>query len=340
MSEFNYFEEYNDYNNYPRNNEPIYPQFYDPYLEPNEYEKEKIKNRIEKIQQQNYYRELLDKQIEMQKEIKKQENENEQNINNYSNILNNNNKRLPSPFIINAGSEIIYGNNNINRGIPFENSKKNKMEEYRNELRMQIEENKKRREQEKELERLYDLKLEMDCQKYYEMKNRQEQRNYNYISNTDLDPNNTFFPIEPNFDFNNRQNNNLFNNNIEESNINIENSRTIEENEDNEINEENEYTEINEENEYTEINEENEVNEINESNQDINTLINKLPRNTLKDVNKLSNKECVICMDNYVKGDKIISLPCIHMFHENCIKSWLIKERKCPICKFKVEINE
>ena len=35
-------------------------------------------------------------------------------------------------------------------------------------------------------------------------------------------------------------------------------------------------------------------------------------------------------------GDKAIILPCIHLFHTECIKNWLKTQNTCPICKFKL----
>lgn len=52
------------------------------------------------------------------------------------------------------------------------------------------------------------------------------------------------------------------------------------------------------------------------------------------------NKEahtCVICMDTYMKGDKINGLPnCSHYFHANCINAWLVGSNNCPVCRSQV----
>jgi hypothetical protein len=50
-----------------------------------------------------------------------------------------------------------------------------------------------------------------------------------------------------------------------------------------------------------------------------------------------TNKECLICLDNFVENDEIIKIKCNHIFHTNCIKQWLCKEsNKCPICRIEV----
>ena len=50
-------------------------------------------------------------------------------------------------------------------------------------------------------------------------------------------------------------------------------------------------------------------------------------------LSKLDNKQCLICLDNYIKGEKISYLPCFHFFHSLCIKSWIKRSDKCPLCK-------
>ncbi|KAH7127089.1 RING-9 protein [Dendryphion nanum] len=46
-------------------------------------------------------------------------------------------------------------------------------------------------------------------------------------------------------------------------------------------------------------------------------------------------KECVVCLDEYEDGvSQVMSLPCGHEFHVDCITPWLVTRRRtCPICK-------
>lgn len=43
--------------------------------------------------------------------------------------------------------------------------------------------------------------------------------------------------------------------------------------------------------------------------------------------------KCPICLVELSEGEDIKNLPCKHMFHPNCIDTWLVKNSACPICK-------
>lgn len=61
-----------------------------------------------------------------------------------------------------------------------------------------------------------------------------------------------------------------------------------------------------------------------------------------KDVN-YELPSCSICLCEYEKQDKLVSLPCKHVFHEDCITSWTDHNTRCPLCNADLEadmINE
>lgn len=41
---------------------------------------------------------------------------------------------------------------------------------------------------------------------------------------------------------------------------------------------------------------------------------------------------CVICMMDFVYGDPIRFLPCMHIYHMDCIDDWLMRSFTCPSC--------
>ena len=74
----------------------------------------------------------------------------------------------------------------------------------------------------------------------------------------------------------------------------------------------------------------------NESNQVDEKLLKRIPIIEVEDKNKLSddNKKCTICQDEYNNKDKVIVLPCLHVFHPDCINNWFSSKNTCPNCKF------
>ena len=48
--------------------------------------------------------------------------------------------------------------------------------------------------------------------------------------------------------------------------------------------------------------------------------------------NKNVDKTCSICLEEFIIGKTIVTLPCFHFFHVKCISDWLKKQNYCPIC--------
>lgn len=44
------------------------------------------------------------------------------------------------------------------------------------------------------------------------------------------------------------------------------------------------------------------------------------------------NRECVICMIEFIVGDPVRYLPCLHIYHKKCIDAWLMRSFTCPSC--------
>ena len=56
------------------------------------------------------------------------------------------------------------------------------------------------------------------------------------------------------------------------------------------------------------------------------------------DLNNKESQECLICLENFNKDNNIVKLKCNHLFHTDCIKSWLCKEsNKCPVCRIEID---
>ena len=69
------------------------------------------------------------------------------------------------------------------------------------------------------------------------------------------------------------------------------------------------------------------------------SILNILPRSKIKKVNNLpqEKRSCVICIEEFKENELVITIPCYHIYHENCAKKWFQNENICPICKFKLD---
>ena len=46
-----------------------------------------------------------------------------------------------------------------------------------------------------------------------------------------------------------------------------------------------------------------------------------------------SQKQCRVCLVYFKQNDSLLKIPrCDHIFHESCIKKWLVEWQKCPTC--------
>lgn len=60
----------------------------------------------------------------------------------------------------------------------------------------------------------------------------------------------------------------------------------------------------------------------------------KLTNMTVDESNRFDGKECNICLNTYSIGEHVTTLPCEHMFHQDCVKEWLCNRKKtCPVCR-------
>jgi len=51
-------------------------------------------------------------------------------------------------------------------------------------------------------------------------------------------------------------------------------------------------------------------------------------------------RECVICLDELEVGGVAKEMPCKHRFHASCIEKWLGIHGSCPVCRFKMPVEE
>ena len=61
--------------------------------------------------------------------------------------------------------------------------------------------------------------------------------------------------------------------------------------------------------------------------------INKIPRFIYNKIRyKNIENKCVVCQYEYKNGENLTKLPCGHIFHTDCVDTWLSGNKICPMC--------
>ena len=60
----------------------------------------------------------------------------------------------------------------------------------------------------------------------------------------------------------------------------------------------------------------------------------KIPITKLK--SQKFQEPCIICSEEFRKGDEVYFIPCNHFFHTICLREWIKKHKSCPICKYEI----
>ncbi|CAG8599436.1 4358_t:CDS:2 [Paraglomus brasilianum] len=70
-------------------------------------------------------------------------------------------------------------------------------------------------------------------------------------------------------------------------------------------------------------------------------IINNLPRSKITKKQVVEEQlNCPVCKEDYSEGEEVVSLPCNHAFHDDCIKPWLKMNGTCPVCRYSLVKQE
>ncbi|XP_035896244.1 E3 ubiquitin-protein ligase RNF126-A [Anopheles stephensi] len=61
--------------------------------------------------------------------------------------------------------------------------------------------------------------------------------------------------------------------------------------------------------------------------------IAQIPCVTISEEQVDQKLQCSVCFEDYVAGEPVRKLPCLHVYHEPCIIPWLELHGTCPICR-------
>ena len=48
--------------------------------------------------------------------------------------------------------------------------------------------------------------------------------------------------------------------------------------------------------------------------------------------------KCTICLSEFEVDEDVRRLPCMHLFHVECVDQWLSQNKRCPICRSGLKI--
>ena len=51
---------------------------------------------------------------------------------------------------------------------------------------------------------------------------------------------------------------------------------------------------------------------------------------------RTSVQSCVVCQEAFDAGASVCQLPCQHLFHADCVLSWLKLRNNCPVCRWEL----
>jgi hypothetical protein len=54
----------------------------------------------------------------------------------------------------------------------------------------------------------------------------------------------------------------------------------------------------------------------------------------------IADEMCSVCQYDYLPGERLRKMSCLHSFHRRCVDDWLKREKVCPNCKEEVILNE
>ncbi|XP_062512200.1 uncharacterized protein LOC134188034 [Corticium candelabrum] len=49
------------------------------------------------------------------------------------------------------------------------------------------------------------------------------------------------------------------------------------------------------------------------------------------------DNKCTVCMCEFVEKEDVRRLPCMHLYHVECIDEWLKRNRICPVCRVRID---
>lgn len=70
-----------------------------------------------------------------------------------------------------------------------------------------------------------------------------------------------------------------------------------------------------------------------------NTFPHKYKRLRRASETEEDSEKCTICLSQFEIDNDVRRLPCMHLFHKDCVDQWLVTNKHCPICRVDIEVH-
>lgn len=77
----------------------------------------------------------------------------------------------------------------------------------------------------------------------------------------------------------------------------------------------------------------------------IESMLRRMEREEIMKLGEDGCINCVICLEEISREEEgkserlVLQMPCLHMFHGECINKWLESSHYCPTCRFPMPTN-
>ena len=66
-----------------------------------------------------------------------------------------------------------------------------------------------------------------------------------------------------------------------------------------------------------------------------NTFPHKYHKRRVTPEEEEEEDKCTICLSEFEEEEDVRRLPCMHLFHVECVDQWLGQNKRCPICRYR-----
>ncbi|KAL9306598.1 putative transcription factor C2H2 family [Arabidopsis thaliana] len=69
-------------------------------------------------------------------------------------------------------------------------------------------------------------------------------------------------------------------------------------------------------------------------------VVKSLARKIYKKTTSSTGEMCIICLEEFSEGRRVVTLPCGHDFDDECVLKWFETIHNCPLCRFKLPCED